>query len=191
MDNLAHSLVGAALGRAAGGGRVRHPALLGAVAGNLPDLSELVTGDMWSGAYLAEHRGHTHSLFGAAIELAVFVGVGWLFRRRLGGTSTSLLLVAGPAIASHLLMDWTGSYGLRPFLPWSGRWYYGDVIPIVDALFWIVPLAVLAWGSPRTWRWGALWAALAAVPTTLLILVNAASTGWRAAWFAGLAIAAA
>src|SRR5256885_4043306 len=25
-------------------------------------------------------------------------------------------------VASHLYLDWQGSYGLRPFLPWSAQW---------------------------------------------------------------------
>jgi hypothetical protein len=49
-------------------------------------------------------------------------------------------------------MDWQGSYGLRPFLPWSGRWYYGDWVAIVDPFYWIVPLVGLAWGAERHWR---------------------------------------
>jgi len=42
MDNLAHTLVGAALGRAVAGHRVPRAALLGAVASNAPDWSELL-----------------------------------------------------------------------------------------------------------------------------------------------------
>src|SRR5439155_990118 len=52
---------------------------------------------------------------------------------------------------SHLYLDWQGSYGLRPFLPWSAQWYYGDWVAIVDPFFWVVPLVGLAWGARRHW----------------------------------------
>jgi inner membrane protein len=34
--------------------------------------------------------------------------------------------------ASHLLMDFTNAYGVRPFLPFSGCWYAWDIMFIVD-----------------------------------------------------------
>jgi inner membrane protein len=67
-------------------------------------------------------------------------------------------------------MDWQGSYGLRPFLPWSERWYYGDFVAIVDAWYWLVPLVALAWGASRHWR-PALWYGLLLVPTTFAVLL--------------------
>ncbi|MGH7753603.1 MAG: metal-dependent hydrolase, partial [Gemmatimonadales bacterium] len=196
MDNLAHSLIGAALGRATATRHMRFPGFVGALAGNAPDLSEFITGDLGPGAqYLARHRGHTHSMLGAVIELAILIAAGWLLRRRLFGadpprareTLAALALALAPALASHLLLDWTGSYGLRPFLPWSGRWYFGDVIPIVDVVFWLVPLAVLAWGSARTRRWGVWWGLLAAAPT-VLVFIAPVTTAIRVVWVTGLAV---
>src|SRR5437867_6000081 len=62
MDNLAHTLVGAALGRAIAGHRIRGAGLVGAVAGNAPDWTELLAapgvGPPRSGlTYLEGHRG--------------------------------------------------------------------------------------------------------------------------------------
>src|SRR5256885_17176126 len=92
MDNLAHTLVGAALGRAIAGHRIRGAGLVGAIAGNAPDWTELLVapgvGPPRSGlTYLEWHRGITHSLLGAAIEIAALtfvVGLGelWWSRRR-------------------------------------------------------------------------------------------------------------
>jgi hypothetical protein len=62
-------------------------------------------------------------------------------------------------------MDWQGSYGWRPFLPWSGRWYYLDWVAIADLLFWVVPLIGLAWGTPRHW-----------IPLTAILAVGAVIT---------------
>lgn len=140
------------------------PAWIGAIAANAPDWSELLIGfrpDRDSGAYYTAHRGITHSLLGAAVEtVAIALGV-WsimaLRRRRAAGSDRSIhggriLLLVGVAVASHLYMDWQGSYGLRPFLPWSGHWYYGDWVAIADPIYWLVPMIALAWGAERHWR---------------------------------------
>jgi membrane-bound metal-dependent hydrolase YbcI (DUF457 family) len=165
MDNLAHTLVGAALGRAVGDGRVPGAALLGAIAGNAPDWAELLVrpGPWWvtprSGvAYLVYHRGITHSFLGAAVEivgLSALVGLGlWWWARRRGAGPPSWQWIAAciaATVASHVYLDWQGSYGVRPFLPWSGQWYYADWVAIVDPFFWMVPLVALAWGARRHW----------------------------------------
>src|SRR5712691_5061021 len=160
MDNIAHTLVGAALGRAVADRRASYPALIGAFAANLPDMLERVIAP--SGRpfdYLTMHRAITHSLVGAAVQIALLtLAVGgaaaWWARRR-GRDAPSwgwILALIATTVSSHLVMDWQGSYGLRPFLPWSGRWYYGDWVAIVDPFFWLVPLVALVWGErPRVW----------------------------------------
>lgn len=164
MDNLAHTLVGAALGRAVGHRRIPGAALLGAVAGNAPDWTELlVSPRAWtprSGvSYLQYHRGVTHSFVGAALEivvLATLVGLAlrwWAWRRGAPAPTWAWIAACiGATVASHLLLDWQGSYGLRPFLPWIDRWAYGDWVAIVDPFFWMLPLVALAWGARRHWR---------------------------------------
>lgn len=185
MDNLAHTLVGACLGRAVAGHRLERAALLGAVAANAPDWCELFTGYPWPGAqYLAQHRGITHSLLGAGVEivgLTILVNAAavWWARRR-GAPAVSLWWILGCVaicVLSHLYMDWQGSYGLRPFLPWSGRWFYGDFVAIVDPIFWCLPLAALAWGAPRDWR-PALLVAVVALPIGWLLFRTAGVTLW-------------
>src|SRR5690242_2995149 len=91
MDNLAHALAGAALGRATADGRVPRAALLGALAANLPDLTELLYRRPLRGiTYLELHRGFTHSFAGAALEIAAgtaLVGIVLAWRaRKTGGT---------------------------------------------------------------------------------------------------------
>ncbi len=182
MDNLAHALVGAALGRAVAGAKVPRAGLLGGVAANAPDWTELfigLPGDR--GAYLVLHRGITHSLAGALVEtiaLTLLVGLGtrWWTRRRAGSPAPPwgrLAACIGITVLSHLYMDWQGSYGLRPFLPWDATWYYGDWVAIVDPFFWLVPLIALAWGTER--HWIPLAAAAAVGGTTSFALVRAAT----------------
>src|SRR3989449_9228480 len=80
MDPLAHTLVGAALGRAVAGRDVPAAGWIGAIAANAPDWSELVLKpDLWppraGGEYLVFHRGITHSFVGAAVVAAVLSGL--------------------------------------------------------------------------------------------------------------------
>ena len=49
-----------------------------------------------------------------------------------------LLIASLIAAATHPLLDWTNNYGVRPLLPWSGRWLYGDLVFIVDPYIWLV-----------------------------------------------------
>jgi inner membrane protein len=197
MDNLAHALVGAALGRATADGRVPRAALLGAVAANLPDLTELLYRRPLRGStYLVLHRGFTHSLAGAALEIAastLLVGLVLAWRARGGHPRVpwgTLLALFAIAVASHLYMDWQGSYGLRPFLPWSGRWYYADWVAIVDPFFWLVPLIALAWGSERHWRPLTAVLVTGALMTWVVFASGEAATWVQIAWLA-LALAGA
>src|SRR5204863_7682701 len=87
MDPLAHTLVGAALGRAVAGRDVPAAGWIGAIAANAPDWSELVLKpDLWppraGGEYLVFHRGITHSVVGAVVEAAVLTGLFGLLLRR-------------------------------------------------------------------------------------------------------------
>ena len=162
MDNLAHALVGAALGRAIADRHVARAGLIGAVAANTPDWAETFTGYWgWPGSdFLVHHRGITHSLAAAPIEIAaltLIVGIVARSWQRWRGSGSIppwrwLALCVALTLLSHLLMDWQGSYGWRPFLPWSPTWYYLDWVAIVDPFFWLLPLIALAWGSERHWK---------------------------------------
>ena len=183
MDNLAHALVGAALGRAVADPKVPRAALLGAVAANAPDWMELFVGLPGDRSdYLVLHRGPTHSLAAvlvATIGLTLLVGLGsrWWVRRRGGVAPTWgwLTLCIGVAVLSHLYMDWQGSYGLRPFLPWNGTWFYADWVAIADPFFWLLPLIALGWGAERHW-----------IPLAGVMVVGA-FTSAVVAWYARVA----
>ena len=209
MDNLAHALVGAALGRAVAGRRVPAAGWIGAIAANAPDWSEFLVGfrpERGSSAYYSMHRGITHSFVGAVVETVGIAAVTWgltaLWRRKRGLSVSPGWIVAlvGVAVVSHLYLDWQGSYGLRPFLPWSGHWTYADWVAIVDPLFWLIPLVALAWGAERHWRDLIPFVLLTALITVLLLRADGVATwlcvascsiivigavGWVAHWFGG------
>jgi inner membrane protein len=49
-----------------------------------------------------------------------------------------LYLTAFVAALSHLLLDWTNNYGLRPFFPFNPRWYAGSFLFIVEPVLWAI-----------------------------------------------------
>jgi inner membrane protein len=42
------------------------------------------------------------------------------------------------AALSHLLLDFTNNYGLRPFFPFNPRWYSGDLVFIAEPILWLI-----------------------------------------------------
>ncbi len=136
MDNLTHTLYGLALGRA-GLNRLAPRATATLIIGAIfPDI-DVVTFLGGSICYLKYHRGITHSLIGIPLGSLVLGTVMYFIHNRLLKKGQSvpwwryfLLAIAG--IGSHVLLDFTNSYGLRPFLPFTGSWYAGDLVFIVD-----------------------------------------------------------
>ena len=49
------------------------------------------------------------------------------------------------ALASHILLDWTNNYGVRPFFPFNPRWYAGSFVFVFEpVLFAVLLLALIA-----------------------------------------------
>jgi inner membrane protein len=48
------------------------------------------------------------------------------------------------ALLSHILLDWTNNYGVRPFFPFNPRWYAGSLVFIFEPLLFIALLIGLA-----------------------------------------------
>ena len=150
MDNLCHSLVGAAL---SGAGFRRRTGLATAtmvIGANLPDVDAIVylTGGGATG--LAFRRGWTHGVLAMVvlpvILAAVMTWVGrTLVRRRdrRGRPSgppivpSQLLVVAAISIWTHPLFDLLNTYGVRLLMPFSSRWFYGDTLFIIDPWVWM------------------------------------------------------
>lgn len=203
MDNLTHSVVGLVAAKA-GLERLSPGATAVCVlAANGPDADVLaVLGGRWF--YLQHHRGITHSIVGT-LALALLIPTlfylgDWLIARWRGRKVRvrfkGLLLASFLMSLSHPLLDWTNNYGVRPLLPWSGQWFYGDLVFIVDPWMWlVVGGAVFLLTAKTKWRTLA-WAALA-LPLSLLVLsARLESAGLespnvlRVIWFGALAVLA-
>jgi inner membrane protein len=199
MDNLTHSLVGLAAAKA-GLERLSPGATAACVlAANAPDLDILATlGGKWF--YVHHHRGITHSFVGTlALALLIpclFYAIDLLIariRKRPPRVRFLGLLIASVIVsASHPLMDWTNNYGVRPFLPWSGDWYYGDLVFIIDPWLWLlVGGSAFLLTSKRTLQ-TVSWAILALVLTGLFLFVRLETWGllhpnlFRTLWIAGI-----
>lgn len=174
MDNITHSVVGLGIGAlidrsappeidpADQRTRTRMLLTIGCLASNFPDLDLFLTKLLDAPlGYLLQHRGHTHTVPGAIGEVALLLGLVWLLwpsARRLlhaSGRARILALVTACAgLALHITMDGLNVYGVHPFWPFDARWYYGDMVFIVEPVFWIafgMPLAAMVQGRVPRW----------------------------------------
>ncbi len=148
------------------------------IAANAPDADILtLIGGRW--AYLHHHRGITHSIVGT-LALALLIPsvfylvdliIARLKRRPRQIKFRGLLLASLIASATHPLMDWTNNYGVRPLLPWSGQWFYGDLVFILDPWLWLTLGGAAFLLTART-RWRVIaWTALALILTAAILFL--------------------
>lgn len=179
MDNLTHSLVGAAFAELAlrpAPARADRRLFLaaGVIVSNFPDLDLVYTGIAPEPlGYLMHHRGHTHTVAGL-IAQALLIGIVCLappLRRAIrdAGPPRFWLLVAA-SLASHLALDSWNTYGVHPLWPVDARWYYGDAIFIFEPWLWLL-LGMAAAANART-RWAR--GALAVLVAALCVALSAA-----------------
>lgn len=194
MDNVTHALAGmlmadAAVAYAAGSSERTMPArfktgavVLGIAAAEFPDTDLVYSGPlvgMGKLGYLLHHRGHTHTIVWAVVSAVVLWMIArWWWNRSASPSDSAwwtahggrtLLALALAGTLSHLVLDWTNSYGVHPFWPFDNRWYYGDAVFIVEPWLWVVAIPPLFWNRPsRKTR---------AVLLVLLLLILSASWG--------------
>jgi inner membrane protein len=168
MEPITHFLTGACIGRAGLNRKTAYATLAAVLAAEAADIDVL-----WSFAgpveELKHHRGITHTFIAAPVVAAAAVGVVWLYHRwrekqRLSRQAAAppvdprapvlrarqpvnwlwLYLAALASALSHLLLDWTNNYGLRPFFPFNPRWYAGSFVFIAEPLLWALFFLALA-----------------------------------------------
>jgi inner membrane protein len=65
-------------------------------------------------------------------------------------TAGATLLIACIGVASHPMLDWLNTYGIRLLMPFSGEWFYGDAVFIIDPWLWLLFAAALVrWRRTR------------------------------------------
>jgi inner membrane protein len=158
MDNICHTLVGAAMAEA---GLKRQSAYARAtlmIAANIPDLDVLVFATATPS--VSFRRGWTHgvvaqALLPVALTLAMLAWARWRRSRGLRLVEGSppvragaLLALSYLALYSHLFLDFLNNYGVRLLAPVEWRWFYGDAVFIIDPWLWVT-LGAGVWLSSR------------------------------------------
>jgi inner membrane protein len=163
MEPVTHFLTGACIGRAGLNRKTAYATLAAVLAAEAADIDIL-----WSLAgpveELKHHRGITHTFIATPVVAGAAVGLVWLYdrwrkgrrARRANALNQSirapstqpvhwgwLYATALISALSHLLLDWTNNYGLRPFFPFNPRWYAGSFVFIAEPVLWVVLLLAL------------------------------------------------
>lgn len=167
MDNLTHSLIGAVLGQC---GLKRKtglamPALI--IGANLPDVDAACFFWLEGQEHLAFRRGITHGPPALVLLPLVLAGAlyGWDKWQVMRGKRPEgrlpvnfgwLYLLSLLGCLTHPAMDWMNNYGVRLLAPFSQRWFYGDVLFIIDV--WILVMLIAGvWLSRRREKAGTEW----------------------------------
>ena len=180
MDNLAHSLLGLAAAKAGLERLSPGATAICLLAANAPDsdVAVLLVRDRWD--FLHYHRHITHSIFGTLALALILPVMFWLVDRLIARLRSrqpvvrvrGLLVVSLVVSATHPFLDWTNNYGIRLLLPWSSRWFYGDLVFIADPFIWLVLGGAVFLLSSKLKLQLALWFVLATILTYLVMRVT-------------------
>jgi inner membrane protein len=199
VDPIAHTLAGATLAQT--GLRKLTPLATATLilAANLPDIDGVMS-FFGSDASLYYRRGMTHGILAQAIlpwllTAMVMVYDRFLRRRRNPEkkpvAALQILLLSYIGVVSHPFLDWLNTYGVRLLMPFSGRWYYGDTLFIVDAWMWLLlgASAVFAYSKKR---WSqVLWLGLGGAMSWLITTVAFVPFMAKVVWWIGVGLIAA
>jgi inner membrane protein len=142
MEPITHFLAGACIGRAGFNRKTAYATLVATLAAEAADL-DVLWGFRGPVEELKHHRGITHTLIFAPVVAAAVVGAVALFnvvrKRKPAAQQVQWLWLYGAALVaalSHILLDWTNNYGVRPFFPFNPRWYSLSIVFIAEPVLW-------------------------------------------------------
>jgi inner membrane protein len=165
LEPLTHFLTGACISRATGlNKRTLYATTTCVLAAEAADLDMVAYfGGPITG--FEHHRGITHAFVGVPLVAAFVVGLMyliWRWRRKPPGPAvashTDKIVTPDPAKTpnwgllygfaclaglSHMLLDFTNNYGVRPLEPFSYKWFSWDIIFIFEPLLYIFLLGGL------------------------------------------------
>jgi inner membrane protein len=171
MEPVTHFLTGACLSRAGFNRKTAYATLAAVLAAEAADL-DILWGFAGPVDELKHHRGITHTFLAVPVIAGVVLGAVALLhlwrknrQRRHAVTAPSqgdapiqnlnappalhwgwLYLTAFVAALSHILLDWTNNYGVRPFFPFNAHWYAGSFMFIAEPILW--GLFLIAFAMP-------------------------------------------
>ena len=168
MEPVTHILTGACLARTGFNRKAAYATLTMAMAAEFPDIDTLwsLRGPVES---FQHHRGITHTFLGLPFEAALIVAAIYGYHRWRVARATKRFAALPPdplrakkplnaapvrwallyglallALLSHLLLDYTNNYGLRPFFPFNNHWYAASIVFIFDpAIFGLLLVALV------------------------------------------------
>ncbi len=181
MEPVTHFLTGACIGRAGLNRKSAYVTLAAVLAAEAADL-DVAWGFAGPVEVLKHHRGITHTFIAVPVVAAAATGVAWLYHRwrQSRGARPSaapvrwawVYFAALLAALSHIFLDWTNNYGVRPFFPFNPQWYAGSFVFIAEPVLWLLLISaiVMPWllgladseiGARRTRFRGRGWAIFA------------------------------
>ncbi len=157
MEPVTHLLTGACLARSGFNRTTAYATLTMVLAAEAPDI-DLLWGLRGPVAEFQHHRGITHTFLGAPVMALLVTGAVWLWHRwKMRGIDKQaqesaprpldrgqhvppvrwgwIWFLAFIADLSHLLLDWTNNYGIRPLFPFDPHWYAGNIFFIFEPVF--------------------------------------------------------
>ena len=160
MDPLTHLMTGAVLSRTGFNRKAAYATAAMIIAAAFPDIDVLwaLKGPI---AVFEHHRGWTHTFIGVPFEAAAITGAFWLLHRwnlsreKSRNTHSWKATSAAPihwprlylfsliALLSHILLDYTNNYGIRPFFPFNPHWYAASIVFIVEPVITFLLISAL------------------------------------------------
>lgn len=153
MEPVTHFLTGACIARTGFNRKTALATVAMTLAAEASDI-DIVAYVKGSAFGFVHHRGFTHTVWGIPFVAAFVVGVLWAWMKVWRRTHPEkpgtlplrwglLFLFSCFAGYSHLLLDFTNNYGVRPLWPLVNHWYAWSIVFILEPVILLILIAAL------------------------------------------------